>query len=275
MWHHFINFLGRSGTAFFESLGSTALGFFAPFIIWLAAICAYEFREYRLHGWAAMKLHLQKTFVDAFAFSVISGFLVYGALFGWSVIKTAYNDHNDLVKAVQVSKVNQKSAEKLVISATPVGQQERISELERELGAANQKIGQLEPKPDRHLTEEQKEKLIVAFKRIAPITPMFLITAPSDLESQQFFMEFRDMFDKANLKTRATLIPISFATTDKEKTSGITIGLRDNKTEIPKGAEALFDALKEAGLNPKGAKVPITDTDIDFVFIVGYNSGKE
>ncbi len=106
MRHHAVNLLGRSGHAFIESLGTTTLGFFAqPLVSLLIVVITLGIIFGRRGGIVGVKTHVRESITTTLVVGVTALLLVYGAIFGWSVIKTIYIDHMSLVAATASRRV--------------------------------------------------------------------------------------------------------------------------------------------------------------------------
>jgi hypothetical protein len=137
MWPHFLNLLSKSWVAFFQSLGSTPLGFFIQFLLPPLGGLAYAIRR---NGWKAIRLHLRKTFTEAFLVMLCCGFMIYGGLFLRSLVVTVYADHMNLLgevaQATKLYQMEEKQKEELASELalrTPSGQEKEIERLNGEI----------------------------------------------------------------------------------------------------------------------------------------------
>jgi len=94
MWPHLANLLSHSWQAFLQAEGTTGLGWIgdrvvvpvAIFVITLIVIWARR-------GWRDMTEHWMKTLSWAFAVALTVLFTWHGLIFGWSLVKSVYGDH--------------------------------------------------------------------------------------------------------------------------------------------------------------------------------------
>lgn len=102
MLPHFVNLLARSGHSFFISLGTTRLGFIAPFVVSVVSIVATLYSILRRHGADAMLARWKEDAAIAFKVAPIVTLAVYGPIFFYQgLVKTVYEDHESLAKRNQ------------------------------------------------------------------------------------------------------------------------------------------------------------------------------
>lgn len=101
MFHHFVNLLGRSWIAFVDSLGDTSLGFISPYVVPIVGLVVYGWVIHQRDGWEAVKQHLKETLTRAVIVAIAAEVLVFGSIFGWTVVKTVYADHQSLVASIE------------------------------------------------------------------------------------------------------------------------------------------------------------------------------
>jgi len=108
MWfHHFLNLLRASSDYFFLLIGTTVLGFVAALLDVLTGVAFSLARILRKEGKIAMLENLKenaKTTVQTLAVTTV---VVYGTLFGYSILYTVYVDHVSLAnKSAVLVKTN-------------------------------------------------------------------------------------------------------------------------------------------------------------------------
>jgi hypothetical protein len=123
--------------------------------------------------------------------------------------------------------------------ATPDQAAQRVSALEI-------RIRQLDPKPQRHLTEDQKKKLVDGLTKLAVDIPEIAVFAEAAREPARFAVEFMDVFKKAGI---SPLGPISTIPNFVSET-GILVGLIDPEkpSEL---ANKYIEVLRSTGLKLK------------------------
>lgn len=75
------------------------MGFIAPFLVPIVGFVVYGYIIYRREGWSGVRDHLTKTLTMAFLVAVAAELIVYAPIFTFSIAKTIYTDHMDLVTA--------------------------------------------------------------------------------------------------------------------------------------------------------------------------------
>jgi len=90
---HFVNLLARSFRAIPTALGSTWLGLLFPLWGFLITQLVILLRD----GWPAMKTHWKENLIRGFAVATIA----WASLFAWCVVKTSYDDHQQLSRRVR------------------------------------------------------------------------------------------------------------------------------------------------------------------------------
>jgi len=147
--------------------------------------------------------------------------------------------------------------------ATPDQAAQRVSALEI-------RIRELDPKPQRHLTEDQKKKLVDGLTKLAVDIPQIAVFAEAAREPARFAVEFMGVFKKAGI---SSLGPISTIPNFVSET-GILVGLIDPEkpSEL---ANKYIEVLRSAGLEIGTTKwqmvIPTPSKNIDFdLYVCGY-----
>jgi len=92
-WH----FAGRVFLHYTSSLGTTFLGYFAPFIaIALTFVIALTVRVWK-EGRSGFRAHIRHVFSLTILPSAIAFVLIYGAIFSWAAVSELWTDHYKLV----------------------------------------------------------------------------------------------------------------------------------------------------------------------------------
>jgi len=100
MWPHFLNLLARSWRLFLVWMGTTGLGFLTPVVVFLLTVVVTLLVIAAQRGTDAMKDHWKETAALTVGATLCVMLLVYGPIFGWSVIRTVYSDHENLASRV-------------------------------------------------------------------------------------------------------------------------------------------------------------------------------
>jgi hypothetical protein len=99
-WPHFINLLRASRDSFLLALGATGLGWWVQAIIlFLVTEGATYFVVWCRRGKGAMKARASENILTGFYVWLIVLVFVYVPIFGWSVIRTVYHDHQALTES--------------------------------------------------------------------------------------------------------------------------------------------------------------------------------
>jgi hypothetical protein len=146
--------------------------------------------------------------------------------------------------------------------ASPEQAAQRIAALEA-------KVKDLEPKPQRHLTDEQKQQLVKGLKSLAPDIQQIYIFAEAAREPTRFAAEFLQVFKEAGINP---LGPISTIPNYVDET-GILVGLLD-PAQPSDLAKKYMDVLRSADLKIGTTKwqggAPINGK-VDFdLYVCGY-----
>src|SRR5258708_5690385 len=96
MLRHAGHLLRRSWDSFIGSLGSTTLGFIAPFAVPTAGLLVYAIITFSREGWVGVKTHFKQTLTTAALVAVAAELVVYGPILAWNVFRTVYADHTSL-----------------------------------------------------------------------------------------------------------------------------------------------------------------------------------
>jgi hypothetical protein len=113
------------------------------------------------------------------------------------------------------------------------------------IAALEAKIKRLEPRPQRHLSEEQKQKLVTAMTPLAKdIT--FIFAYSDSPESSRYAVDFMKAFKQADINSFGPAQTFTYA--DDEK--GVLVGLIDpaNPSEL---AKKYIAALRDSGIKVK------------------------
>jgi hypothetical protein len=78
-------------------MGTTGLGFFTPFVVFMLTVGATLVFILWAQGKDAMRLHWRQTAAVTSAVTLSVMLVVYGPIFLWNVVKTVYGDHGNLV----------------------------------------------------------------------------------------------------------------------------------------------------------------------------------
>ncbi len=97
MWSHAISLAHRSWDAFITAIGSTTLGFTAPFVVPIIGFLLVLLVAFTRQGRKGVGEHIKRTLTIAAFVGLTGGLIVYGSIFGWSVIKTIFVDHQAIV----------------------------------------------------------------------------------------------------------------------------------------------------------------------------------
>ena len=100
MWPHFGNLLARAGVLFLHWMGTTALGFFTPVLIFVLSVVVTLGVVAYQRGMEAMRQHWKETAALTAAITLGVMLLVYGPIFLASVVNTVYDDHQELAARV-------------------------------------------------------------------------------------------------------------------------------------------------------------------------------
>jgi hypothetical protein len=134
------------------------------------------------------------------------------------------------------------------------------------IAALESRIKDIEPKPQRHLTDEQRKKLIEVMKPLASSLQQIALYTEGGREPAQFSVEFFKTFKDAGLDPIGPFI--SFPSLIYE--NGILVGMADpNKpSEL---ALKFIEALRSANLEVGTTSGPGSGNKLDFdLFICGY-----
>jgi len=133
MWHHFTNLLWRSWHLFLSGQGTTGLGFISASAV--AAISGLIAALIILvsHGKDALKQHVKQNVVIVAVAALAGNFVWYGAILGWDVIRTVYDDHQELVEANRGLARDIEELRKPTIKAEELEKQKRFT-IRTELG---------------------------------------------------------------------------------------------------------------------------------------------
>ena len=99
MWPDFEHLLSHSWSTFLAGQGTTSSGFLSPYLVALGSGIIVALAIFLLHGRQAMREHWKKNVLIVLCAAIGGNIIVYGPLFGWSVIKTIYQDQVSLVSA--------------------------------------------------------------------------------------------------------------------------------------------------------------------------------
>src|SRR5579863_7604151 len=94
---HAERFLLRVPTSFFQSLGTTPLGFVIPFLISVLGIVVTIIIISRRRGREGVRQHLRENLTTAAKVVIIVTIVVYGSVFLITLIRELYLDHAHLV----------------------------------------------------------------------------------------------------------------------------------------------------------------------------------
>jgi len=191
-----------------------------------------------------------------------------------------FQDEHDLRTQAEKDKI---VAMKAANEATPTGQQERTSELERELGEAKRDLGEskkeladlAEKSKPRRLTAEQKLKLEEEANRYCPTLGKFVIMANAiDIEAITYADDFMEIFSGAGCDVSRDNMMGSL----RPDLTGFHIGV----TELGLGSsnvQNFSDVISKAGFSIDRGIYPVTDItpkgadpNKTFVFIIGGKS---
>jgi hypothetical protein len=197
MRHHFANLLSQSKQYFLHvAMGTTGLGFLAPLLIFLLTSIATLAVIAVVEGKDAMITHWKKNAAIATIVPLVIMFIVYGFIFGWSVVNVVYQGHQSLVEAnaglrstisTQQDTIKVKDAQ---ISQRRTPEEGQIEQLKTQLNATCYN-------PDRTLTKVQSDNLHDLLYALAQTYKHPTITIGSfegDRESNNFAQELMDLF---------------------------------------------------------------------------------
>lgn len=161
MWPHFIGLLLRALHNFLGLLGTTALGWAAPLLDSFLSIGFALYFILRREGREAMLSHWRQNAAVTLKVVIMVTLVIYLPLFGYSVIRTVYDDHESLVTRVQALRHYAETKDQLE-------EQVKQSRSEaRHWQDAYQRMARGETHPDRILSSEETNTLYENFKRIS------------------------------------------------------------------------------------------------------------
>lgn len=129
--------LGRTWQAFVGAFGNTTLGFVVPVIVIPVVGLVLVFLVTLIReGRAGVKTHLGKTFTLAAIVAICGEALVYGSIFGYWLLRTVYQYHQELASAATAIRLTDKQSSD-TINATYEGQ---LKQLQGELSSAKSEL---------------------------------------------------------------------------------------------------------------------------------------
>lgn len=130
------------------------------------------------------------------------------------------------------------------------------------IDAQQTEIEKLRPKPPRHLSDDDKNRLVAVFGPLKTQFPELKIGAPGDGEAQGYAREFADQFDKIGIK-----VPhVNFLISGNANSAPLQIAIRAYD-KVPQNAELFAKALTDAGFPVVGAKME-TLAENEFMLVV-------
>jgi hypothetical protein len=164
----------------------------------------------------------------------------------------------------QQSTINRLSGD-LTAARGQIDEQRRLIEAQQaQISAQKTELEKLQPKPDRHLTEKDKENLARLFTAIKSEFPTLRIAAiSSDGDAQGYAREFMTEFNKIGI--RVDRVEIVFPASPVH--SQLMIAVMDYQ-KIPSKAEAFAKAMGDAGFSIDGSRYENLPED-QFIFVVG------
>jgi hypothetical protein len=166
---------------------------------------------------------------------------------------------------IQQSTIDRLSADLTVARGQIDNQAKIIERQEVEIAGQNKQITALQPKPERHLSDDDKRRLEVAFAAIKDQFSALQIGAPEG-EPQGYAGEFAEEFRSMGIQVPPVMMV--FATTAKTAPLQVTLKSFD---KVPPKAELFAKAMKTAGFEVVGGKMDTLTNDDAFMFIVGPN----
>lgn len=100
MWHHFTTLLWRSWHLFLAGQGTTGLGFVSTSAVTAISGLIAALIILASRGKDALKQHIKQNVVIVAVAALAGNLFWYGAILGWDVIRTVYDDHQRLVGAI-------------------------------------------------------------------------------------------------------------------------------------------------------------------------------
>ncbi len=140
-----------------------------------------------------------------------------------------------------------------------------IERQEQEIDAQNKQIAALQPRPDRHLNEDDKRRLEAAFFPLKDQFSTLRIGAPGNGEPQGYAAEFLQEFNSVGI-----LVPrVEFLIATSAQQAALQVVVK-NVSKIPPKAELFAETMKAAGFQVVGGKMDTLGDD-QFMFVVGEN----
>jgi hypothetical protein len=186
----------------------------------------------------------------------------------WQKAETAIGQRDEARR--QASPVQQPTIDRLSGDLTAArgqidAQQRIIEQQQSEIEREKQQIAALQPKPDRHLTDDDKRRLEAAFAPVKDQFPTLQLGAPTEGEAMGYANEFLDEFKIIGIQVpRVTVV---FAT--KAGVAPLQIVIKD-MTKVPPKAELFAETMAKAGFQIVGGKMDTLSED-EFVLVVGPN----
>jgi hypothetical protein len=134
------------------------------------------------------------------------------------------------------------------------------------IAALEAKVKDIEPKPQRHLTDEQKAKLIAALKPMAADLKQIFVFAEAAREPTIFAMDFFNVFKQATLEPIGPFTSLPNYSTE----NGILVGLvdPDKPSDL---ATKYIELLRSADLQVSTTRGPGSNPKLDFdLFVCAY-----
>lgn len=144
-------------------------------------------------------------------------------------------------------------------------QEKLIKAQEEEIARQKQEIAALQPKPARHLTDDDRKHLDETFNPIKADFPNLAVFAPADGEAQGYAKELADEFNKIGIKVGR--IAIIFPTS--ARSFPLLVAYKDG-AHIPPKAEKFAEAMERAGFKVQGGTLDTLGGD-GFALIVSFN----
>jgi hypothetical protein len=237
-------------------------------VLMVEPLLDYLWADYRTRAdkYISRKLRTRLSWGIATASVLMAIFMAFADQ--WQKAETAIGQRDEARR--QASPVQQSTIDRLSGDLTAargqIDEQDKIiKQQQAKIERQDQQITALQPKPDRHLTDDDKQRLENVFTPLKTDFPTLAIDAPSDGEAQGFAKELADEFNKIGIQVGRVSIVFPMSASH----SPLQVAVKDLK-KVPPKAEAFAEAMVRAGFPVQGATLESLGDESN-ALIVGVN----